>query len=242
MKFIHLADLHIGRRINEYSLIEDQKYILDKIMGIIESEKPDAVIIAGDVYDRQIPSGEAVTLLDDFLYNIIEHNVKVLLVSGNHDSPERVAFGNRFMDKSGLYISPVYNGIINPIDVKGVNIWLMPFIRPYNVRQQFPDEAIENYTDAMKVAINKLNIDTDKTNILVAHQNCIMESIGTMDYVDPKLFSVFDYTALGHIHKPMDVGENIRYCGSPLKYSLPTTEYDCHVPVVEINGDRKSVV
>ena len=240
MKLIHLADLHIGKRLKEVSLYDDQKYILDQILGIIDDEKPAAVMIAGDVYDRTMPAGEAVTMLDDFLYDIISRDIAVLMISGNHDSAERVAFGSRFMSRSGLHISPVYSGEITPVTITdgdiSADIWLLPFIRPYSVKKVFTEEEINGYNDAAAAAVDKMDIDPDRINILVAHQNCIMQTIGTLDYVDPALFGKFDYTALGHIHKPQDPAKNVRYCGSPLHYSLPETPYDTSVTMVEIGS------
>lgn len=214
MKFLHLSDLHIGKRVNEVSMLDDQAYILDQILCIADVERPDAVLIAGDIYDRSIPSNEAVTLFDDFLVKLAKRHLPVLMISGNHDSPERLSFGGRLLDASGIYISPVYHGNIQPITLTDsygpVHFWLLPFIRPAHVRRFFPDEAIESYTDACRTAISHMSIDPAERNVLITHQfvtgavTCESEelSVGGTDNVDASIFDVFDYVALGHIHGP----------------------------------------
>lgn len=249
MKLIHLSDLHIGKRLNEYSLLEDQRYILNQILGIIDEEKPDTVAIAGDVYDKTVPSAEAVELFDDFLYRISQKDTKVFVVSGNHDSPERIAFASRLIDKSGIYLSPVYDGKILPVSVKDaygeVNVYMLPFVKPSNVRRFFPNEDINSYTDAIKVAIREMNIDPDKRNLLIAHQFVTGASrtesedisVGGTDNVDASIFSDFDYIALGHIHRPQNIGsERIRYCGTPIKYSFSELKDKKSVTCVQIDG------
>ena len=247
MKLIHLSDLHIGKRVNEVSMIEDQEYILHQILRIIKDEKADAVLLCGDIYDKSIPSAEAVTLFDDFLNRLARLQVTVLAISGNHDSPERLAFGNRLMEGAGIHISPVYDGSISPLqltDAHGtVNFWLLPFIKPAHVKRYFPDEEIESYTDACRVAVEKMGVDTSVRNVLLTHQfvtgavTCESEelSVGGSDNVDASVFEGFDYVALGHIHGPQNVGSNkIRYCGTPLKYSFPEANHYKSVTVVEL--------
>ena len=249
MKLIHLSDLHIGKRVNEVSMIEDQEYILAQIVGIIDNEKADAVLIAGDVYDKSVPSAEAVTLFDDFLCQLAKRNLPVLIISGNHDSPERLAFGNRLIEESGIYISPVYSGKIEPVvlfDEHGeVNFWLLPFIKPAHLKRYIPDENIESYTDACRVAVEKMGIDTSKRNVLLTHQfvtgasTCESEelSVGGSDNVDASVFANFDYVALGHIHGPQNIGSNkIRYCGTPLKYSFSEANHHKSVTVVNLEA------
>lgn len=246
MKLIHLSDLHIGKRVNEISMIEDQAYILQEILEIIDNENADAVLIAGDVYDKSVPSAEAVTLFDDFLCRIAERDLPVLIISGNHDSPERLAFGNRLMENRGIHISPVYNGEITPItlsDAHGeIHFWLLPFVKPAHVRRYYPDEGIESYTDAIQVAVQKMNIDKSARNILLTHQfvtgatTCESEeiSVGGTDNVDASVFADFDYVALGHIHGPQNIGsDRIRYCGTPLKYSFSEANHKKSVTIVE---------
>ena len=213
MKFIHLSDLHLGKRVNEFSMLEDQEYILTKIINIIDDQKPDGVIIAGDVYDKSVPSAEAVELFDDFLVKLSNRNLKVFVISGNHDSAERIAFGGRLMDKSGIYMSPVYGGKIEPITVADnfgdVNIYMLPFVKPANVRRFYPESEISSYTDAIKTIIDDMSIDESKRNVLITHQFVTGASrtesedisVGGTDNVDASVFEKFDYVALGHIHK-----------------------------------------
>lgn len=233
MKLIHLSDLHIGKRVNEISMIEDQEYILTQIIRIIDDEKPDAVMICGDVYDKSVPSAEAVTLFDDFLCRLAKRSLPVLIISGNHDSPERLAFVNRLLEHSGIHISPVYSGTVTPVTLSDehgeVHFWLLPFIKPVHVKRYYPDEGIESYTDACRVAIEKMGIDPKARNVLLTHQfvtgasTCDSEeiSVGGSDNVDASVLEGFDYVALGHIHGQQNIGSNrIRYCGTPLKYSF----------------------
>ena len=174
MKLIHLSDLHIGKRVNEISMIEDQAYILDRILQITDEEQADAVLIAGDVYDKTVPSGEAVTLFDDFLCRLAQRKLPVLIISGNHDSPERLAFGNRLLDASGIHISPVYHGDILPVTLSDafgeVDFWLLPFVKPVHVKRFFPEETVDSYTDACRVAVEKLPMNRQKRNVLLTHQ------------------------------------------------------------------------
>ena len=251
MKFIHLSDLHIGKRVNEFSMCEDQKYILRQILQIIDDEEPDAVIIAGDVYDKSIPSTEAVELLDSFLYRLSKRRSEVFIISGNHDSPERLSFGSRLIDGSGIHIAPVYSGEIKPFAVKGVNIYLLPFIKPAHVRCFFEDEKIESYTDAMRVAIEKMGVDKAQCNILVTHQFVTGSdttdsedlSVGGSDNVDASVFEPFDYVALGHLHRPQNCGsEKMRYCGTPLKYSFSEANDRKSVTVGELDGEKRLTV
>lgn len=251
MKLIHLSDLHIGKRVNEFSMLEDQKYILLKILNIIDEEAPDGVMIAGDVYDKTIPPAEAVRLFDDFLVQLAKRRLEVFVISGNHDSPERIAFGGRIMDAGGIHMSPVYDGEITPIsltDAYGpVNIYMLPFIKPAHVRC-FCDEEIGSYTDAVRYAVAQMNVDTSVRNILITHQfvtgaaRCDSEelSAGGTDNVDAEVFAPFDYVALGHIHSPQSCGrETIRYCGTPLKYSF-SERAKKSVTVVEL-GEKGEV-
>ena len=246
MKFIHLSDLHLGKRVNEYSMLEDQEFILKRIINVIDDEKPDGIIIAGDIYDKAIPSAEAVQLFDDFLVQLAKRNLKVFVISGNHDSPERIAFGSRIMDASGIHMSPVYSGNIVPVSLEDefgtVNIYMLPFIKPVHVRR-YTEEEITSYTEAIEYVISKMNIDPDSRNILVTHQFVTGASrsesedisVGGSDNVDACVFAPFDYVALGHIHSPQNCGsDNIRYCGTPLKYSFSEVHDKKSVTVVEL--------
>ena len=249
MKIIHLADLHIGKRVNEFSMIDDQKYILNQILEIIDKEKPDAVIIAGDVYDKQVPSIEAVELLDSFISDISKRKTTTFIISGNHDSAERLAFGSTLMAMGKIYISPVYNGKISKYTLKddfgSANFYLLPFVKPSHVKRFFPDKKIESYTDAIKVVVDNLKLDTSEINILIAHQFVTGASrteseeisVGGLDNVDASVFEDFDYVALGHIHRPQKIGtERIRYCGTPLKYSFSEVNDTKSVSIIEINS------
>ena len=249
MKLIHLSDLHIGKRVNEVSMIEDQEYILTQILRIVDEEKADAVLIAGDVYDKSVPSAEAVTLFDDFLCRLARRQMPVLIISGNHDSPERLAFGGRLFESSGIHISQVYDGAIRPVslrDAKGeVKFWLLPFVKPAHVKRFYPDAGIESYTDAIRVAIAGMELDKNERNVLLTHQfvtgaaTCESEeiSVGGSDNVDASVFADFDYVALGHIHGPQNIGSNrVRYCGTPLKYSFSEAGHYKSVTVVELEG------
>ncbi len=253
MKFLHLSDLHIGKRVNEFSMLEDQEYILTKIINIIDDEKPDAVVIAGDVYDKSVPSAEAVQLFDDFLCRLAQRKLQVFVISGNHDSAERMAFGGRLMDLSGVHMSPVYNGKVEPISLEDefgrVNFWMLPFLKPVNVRRFFEEAEIESYTDAVRAAVENINVNTDERNVIVTHQfvtgaeKCESEeiSVGGSDNVDASIFDAFDYVALGHIHGPQNIGsERIRYCGTPLKYSFSEANHKKSVTVVEL-GEKGSL-
>lgn len=233
MKLIHLSDLHLGKRVSEFSMLEDQRYILEEILRIIDGERPDAVLIAGDIYDKPVPPAEAVGLFDDFLVRLARRETQVFIISGNHDSPERIAFGARLMDRSGIHLSPVYDGHVEPVALEDehgtVNIYMLPFLKPAHVRRFFPEEEIDSYTDALRTAVRAMEIDPAARNVLVTHQfvtgaaRCDSEdiSVGGTDNVDVTAFDGFDYVALGHIHNPQQVvRETVRYCGTPLKYSF----------------------
>ncbi len=253
MKFLHLADLHLGKRVNGFSMLEDQAHILRQILAILDDEQPDGVLIAGDVYDKSVPSVEAVELLDDFLTELRARGVPVLLISGNHDSPERLAFGGRVMDSFGIHISPVYDGALAPVTLQDafgpVHVWLLPFVKPAHVRRWFPDADIESYTDAVAEAIAHMDIDTAARNVLVTHQfvtggtrsGSEELSVGGTDNVDSGVFAPFDYVALGHLHGAQHIGrETIRYAGSPLKYSFSEARQHKSVTVVTL-GEKGDV-
>ena len=248
MKFIHLADLHLGKRVNEFSMLEDQEAVLLQILGIIGEERPDAVIIAGDIYDKAIPPAEAVSLFDDFLVRLAAKGLQVFVIAGNHDSADRIAFGGRLMDGSGIHMAPVYDGRIRPFTctdgVGPVRIWMLPFIKPVHARACFPEETIETYTDAVRAAVSHLGTDPAERNVLITHQFVTGAerseseeiSVGGTDNVDVSVFEGFDYVALGHLHKPQNAaGERIRYAGSPLKYSFSEKDHQKSVTVAELH-------
>lgn len=246
MKLMHLSDLHLGKRLGEYSLYEEQKDILDKILNIVDDEKPDCLLIAGDVYNKFVPPEESIKLFDDFLYSLSSRSVRTFVISGNHDSAERIAFGNRIMRFGGIHLSPVYSGKTEPITIEDehgeVNFYLLPFIKPVNVRKFFHDADIASYNDALKSAISAMKIDTEKRNVIVTHQfitgASLSESeeifIGGTENVDAEIFGNFDYVALGHIHSPQSINPKMRYCGTPLKYSKSEVNQQKTVTIVEL--------
>lgn len=247
MKFIHLSDLHLGKKVNEFSMIEDQEYILKKILNVIDNESPDGVLIAGDVYDKSMPSAEAVQLFDDFLYRLSKRNLQVFVISGNHDSPERIAFGARLMNGSGVHLSPVYEGKVTEVTMQdeygAVQVYMLPFVKPSHVRRFYPEKEIGSYTDAVEAALSEAPKCREERNILITHQFVTGASrseseeisVGGSDNVDAAVFDGFDYVALGHIHGPQNVGkETVRYCGTPLKYSFSEAKHEKSVTVVEM--------
>lgn len=247
MKLMHISDLHLGKKIFEYSMIEDQRYILKQILGIVDSEKTDGVIIAGDVYDKPVPTTEAVELLDDFLKCLVERKQKIFIISGNHDSAERIAFASSILKESGVFVAPVFDGNISPINMKNeneeCNIYMLPFVKPSTVRNVYENAEIVDYTDAIRSVIEHIDLDKSKNNILVMHQFvtgaliCDSEekSVGGLDDVSGEVLKDFDYVALGHIHGPQRVGrDSIRYCGTPLKYSFSEVNHKKCVTILDI--------
>ncbi len=247
MVFLHLADLHIGKRVNEMSMLEDQQYILDRILDIVDDKHPDAVLIAGDVYDKPVPPASAVELFDAFLTALSSRGVAVCLIAGNHDSAERLAFGQALMAQSGVYLSKVYDGQAQSVsffdDYGEVKVWLLPFVKPAHVARFCEEDTIESYTDAVKAAIARMNRDGAARHVLVTHQfvtgaaTCESEelSVGGTDQVDVTAFDGFDYVALGHLHGPQHVSrDTVRYAGSPLKYSFSEATHRKSVPLVAL--------
>ncbi len=233
MRLMHLSDLHIGKRLNEFPLLDDQSYILDEILRITEEQKPDAVAIAGDIYDKSTPSAEAVALFDSFISRLAKLVTPVFVISGNHDSAERIAFGSSLMQIAGVYLSPVYNGESTPVKVEdkfgSVNVYMLPFIRPSDVRRLFPDDDTESFDSAFKTAVTHLDVNENERNIILAHQfitgaaagGSESVSVGGLDNISAEVFEPFDYAALGHIHHRQNItSEKVRYCGTPLKYSF----------------------
>ena len=255
MKFIHTADLHIGKSVCEHSMLDEQRFILSSILDVVKREKPDAFLVAGDVYDKSVPSAEAVAVLDDFLVRLSETGTKVFVLSGNHDSAERIAFGGRLMANRGVYMSPVYSGAFTPVTLKDesgeVDVWMLPFVRPATVRaclESDDDRAqVTDYTSAMRMAIAQMKLTVGRRNVLVAHQfvtgaerSDSEENVGGLDNVDASVFEGFDYVALGHIHKPQNVAKDeagvvrVRYSGTPLKYSLSEASHKKSLMVIEL--------
>lgn len=256
MKFVHLSDLHIGKRVNEFSMLEDQRKIFDQILTLADREGVDGVWIAGDIYDKTVPSAEAVQLFDDFLTALAGRGLLCFIISGNHDSAERIAFGGRLMNRSGVYLAPVFNGKVEMVELKDeygpLRIYLLPFIKPAYVRQVWPDAKAESYQEAVQLVVDQIcgrgengseTWNPDCRNVILAHQfivgaaRCESEeiSVGGLDQIPAEIFREFDYTALGHLHTPQTVGgENIRYCGTPLKYSFSEAGSSKSVTVVEL--------
>ena len=257
MKFFHVSDLHIGKRIGNYStnLIEDQTDVLTKIVALAKEEQPDAILIAGDVYDKPMPTIEAVQLLDRFLVWLNELGISIFLISGNHDSIERMAFGAELMKSSNVHIVQTYNGEMQPAvvsDAHGeVQVWMLPHLRPSSVRKHHPNTNINSCSDAVAAALGNAVINTNKRNVLVAHQfvtgsiTCDSEEIvvGDSENVDAALFDAFDYVALGHIHRPQHIKrETLRYSGTPLMYSLSEADHTKSVTVVEMESKGKITI
>ena len=249
MKLLHLADLHIGKRVNEFSMIEDQRYILTKIINIIDNEKPDAILIAGDVYDKSVPSAEAVEVLDKFINHIASRKIETFIIPGNHDGAERLSFASKLIDTTGIHISPAYNGQIKPRSLNDeygcVNFYMLPFVKPINVKQVYNIEENISYSDAVSIAIKNMNIDKSQRNVLLSHQfvtgasTCDSEdlSVGGTDGVSASVYDDFDYVALGHIHGPQKVSKDtIRYSGTPLKYSFSEVNHKKSVTIVNMAG------
>ena len=247
MKFLHLSDLHLGKRVHEFSMAEDQRYILKQILKIAESERADGVLLAGDIYDKPVPSAEAVQIFDEFLTGLAKLSVPAFVISGNHDSAEWLAFGAQLLRGSSVYISPVYDGKVEPVVLRDewgeVCVWLLPFVKPATVRHALGTEEAGSYQEAVRLAVEKMAVDPRKRNVLLAHQfvtgasRCESEeiSVGGLDNVDAAVFDSFDYVALGHIHSPQHVTkETVRYCGTPLKYSFSEAQQEKSVTVVEL--------
>ena len=255
MKFIQTADLHIGKSVCEHSMLDDQRHILNEILKVVVAEKPDALLIAGDVYDKSVPSAEAVAVLDDFLVQLSKTGTRVFVLSGNHDSAERIAFGGRLMENKGVYMSSVYSGTFTPVtlkdDVGEVDLWMLPFVRPAAVRASLENDEdraqVTDYTSAMHMAISQMKFTPGRRNVLLAHQfvtgaerSDSEENVGGLDNVDSFVFDGFDYVALGHIHKPQNVAldgagmARVRYSGTPLKYSMSETAHVKSLTVVEL--------
>lgn len=257
MKFLHLGDLHLGKNLGDFDLIEDQKYILNQITDIIDEKAVDAVLIAGDVYDKSVPSEAATRLLDSFLSQLAAKGVKTFMISGNHDSDDRLNFGSSLFEANQIYISAIYGGQLKKYVVTDdngveVNVYMLPFVKASQVRNYFPDSEIETYEDAVRVILANTDIDEQKKNILVAHQfvagkgedpslggseGAGTQNVGLVERIGYDLFDKFDYVALGHIHSPQRVGrDEVRYSGSPLKYSLSEVNNDKSVPIITVDS------
>lgn len=247
MIFFHLSDLHIGKKVNKKSLLEEQEHILDTIVRAVEDRKPDGVLVAGDIYDQPVPSAEAVALFDDFLVRLQSLGTQVFVISGNHDSAERIAFASRIMNRSGVYMSPVYAGETTPVllsdDFGEVAIYMLPFVKPATVRYWAGEDTIKTYDDAVRYAVGKMEVDPSRRNVIIAHQyitdaersDSEEVSVGGVENVDASVFDAFDYVALGHLHRPQSCSrKTVRYSGSPLKYSFSEVKDKKGIVVVEL--------
>lgn len=254
MKFLHLGDLHVGKSLSDFNLIEDQKYILEQILEVAEKQKVDAVLMAGDIYDKSIPSEEAVKLFDYFLCELTKRKLKTFIISGNHDSDERLNFGSSLFETSQLYISAKYNGELYKRELEDeygrINVYLLPFVKASQVRHFFPEGDIDSYDKAVRVILEHADIKAEERNILVAHQfvtgmgddpvcagseSLSVLQVGNVERIGADCFKDFDYVALGHIHSPQRVGrDEVRYAGSLLKYSLSEANNDKSVPVITL--------
>lgn len=254
MRFLHLSDLHLGKRVCEFSMLDDQRYILEQILSLLDESPVDGVLLAGDLYDKPVPPTEAVRLLDWFLTELSHRKLPVFAISGNHDSADRIAFGSQLLTESRVYVSPVFSDAPEPVSLTDefgvVDIYLLPFLKPASVRHVYPDEPIESYNDALACVLNHCKLDKTHRSVLVAHQFvagaacCESEepSVGGVDSVNADLFDDFDYVALGHLHSPQRVGrDTVRYCGTPLKYSFSEAHQKKSVTFVELGekGDVK---
>lgn len=253
MKLMHISDLHLGKKVNEFSMLEDQRYILNRLLQIVDEQETDGVLIAGDIYDKPVPPVEAVELLDSFLTMLVRKKQKVFIISGNHDSTERISFASSLLKESAVFVSPAYHGSIEPVvlsDAYGeLNVYLLPFVKPAHVRRFHEGEQIEDYTDAVRVVISHMQVDTSKRNVLLMHQyvtgasRCESEEkpVGGLDNVNVEVLQVFDYVALGHIHGPQKMGsDRIRYSGTPLKYSFSEINHKKEAVIIEL-GEKGSV-
>ncbi|WP_331835849.1 exonuclease SbcCD subunit D [Erysipelothrix piscisicarius] len=255
MKIVHLADLHIGRRLNDLSLLDDQRYVLNQIIEAFDTIKPHVLIIAGDVYDKANPSSEAFEVWNDFLTQLAQQSIHVLIISGNHDSQERLGVGACSFEEHDIYLASHYTGAISSVtlhdDFGPVHFYLFPYIKPSMVRNYHPEFTGNTFQEAFEFIFQDLKINQDERNVAIAHQFVIGNgmtpilsdseigpSVGGLDAIDASLFKAFDYVALGHIHRPQAIGrETIRYAGSPLKYSFSECMHSKQLPIIDLNND-----
>lgn len=258
MKFLHLGDLHLGKSLGDFDLIKDQEFILRQLLEIIDREAINGVLIAGDVYDKAIPSEAATRLLNFFLEELAAREVSTIIISGNHDSDDRLNFGSGLFKHSHIYISAKYTGELDRWvidDGKGkVNVYALPFVKASQVKHYFPEAGIETYEAAVEAVLATADIDLQAINILVAHQfvagksedpalggseGAGTQSVGLVEKIGYDIFEKFDYVALGHIHSPQKIGRStVRYSGSPLKYSLSEAHNDKSVPIITIEENK----
>lgn len=247
MRFIHIADLHIGKKLNGISLIEDQRYALNQIINMIQDKNIDGILMAGDIYQQAQPSNEAMVLFDEFLSRIVNLHVPVFMISGNHDSDQRISYFASLIQQSEVYTTTAFKGTTQVVEIEDdygtIYIHLLPFIKPIDVKKCYPNEKVESYQDAIETVLNHSKIDTNKRNILVCHQfitggattDSEVFAIGTLDNIDHTVFDAFDYVALGHLHNPQSIGrKEVRYSGSLLKYSLSEVSNKKSITILDI--------
>ncbi|MDR0372375.1 MAG: exonuclease SbcCD subunit D [Nitrososphaerota archaeon] len=259
MKFLHLSDLHIGKSVNGVSMIDEQKHIFQQILHYIQSEQVNAVVIAGDIYDTSLPRTEAIRVFDDFLTDLAQKNVAVLIVAGNHDSPERISYANRLLIDKQLFLCGSFAGSLQKVtftDEHGeIKFWLLPFIKPLLAQNYFREHPIETYDDALTAVIKTTNIDYNTRNVFVSHQfftksgvepirsDSEQNPVGGLDAINTSIIEKFDYVALGHLHGTQKVGvENIRYAGSPLKYSSSESHQTKSILLVELKEKNSNIM
>ena len=247
MRFLHLADLHLGKQMCDVSLLEDQEFILDQILSVAESERTDAVLIAGDVYQRSSPQAEAMALFDRFVSRLVDMGQKVFIISGNHDSAQRISYFSSLLRTSGVYVSEAFDGTLQRVELRdtdgALDVWMLPFLRPSQVRRFLPEFPIATGQDAVAAVLQGADLDSSRRNILLCHQfitgsetsDSEEQTVGGLDSIDASVFDAFDYVALGHIHKPQKIRrETLRYAGSPLKYSFSEASHKKSVSVVNL--------
>lgn len=247
MRFLHIADLHIGKRVNGFSMIEDQKFVFEQVYNVIENEKIDGIIMAGDIYDKPVPSAEAVKLFDEMLTRLVSINLPIFVISGNHDSAERIGFGSDILSAAKVYMSRVYNGNLQKIELEDdygkINVYLLPFIKPATVKNIYKEAEIKDYDDALEYVLSQEKIDETKRNVIVSHQfvtgamrsESEEVSVGGLDNVSVENYEAFDYVALGHIHRAQQMGrESARYAGTLLKYSFSEEKHNKSMTIVDL--------
>lgn len=251
MRIMHLSDLHIGKSLNEVSMQEDQAYVFEQVISVIEKKQVDAVIIAGDVWDRSVPAENAVQLWSTFLCSLVKTGKQIFIISGNHDSSKRLDYASPILDAMNIHLYAEYDGTVHSYDMQDeygtVRFHLVPFIKPPMVRRYFAETEIKTYNDAFAAALSNTEIDKNIRNIIIAHQYVTsgefsperceseLESIGGLDNINASLFDDFDYAALGHLHRAQCVGrDTIRYCGTLLKYSASEACDKKSVTIIDI--------
>ena len=255
MRFLHIADLHLGKQMNDLSLLPDQEYILDQIASIAETERTDAVLIAGDVYQRSSPQAEAMALFDRFVSRLAKQGRQVFIISGNHDSAQRISYFSSLIKSAGVYVTEAFDGTLQSVSVRDregeIVIWMLPFLRPSQVKRRLPEERIVTYQDAVEAVLRQTPVDTKKRNVLLCHQfitgcetsDSEERAVGGLDNVDAAVFDAFDYVALGHIHKPQRVlRDTLRYAGSPLKYSFSEANHKKSAAIVDMDAKGSASV